>query len=92
MDQELMRELRNIFIDEMSKRIEQLAHCVSVKDVSGAQQIAHKIHGTGGTYGFNEVSELGKSVETASKIGEWSQIQSGLSGLQTWLQKTNNTE
>ena len=87
MDHELITELRNIFIDEMSKRIEQLAQCVLANDINGAQQIAHKIHGAGGTYGFNEVSDLGETVETATKIGEWNEIQSGLSGLQTWLQK-----
>ncbi|MFH1852237.1 MAG: Hpt domain-containing protein [Candidatus Neomarinimicrobiota bacterium] len=89
MDQELLEELRPLFIAEMSQRIGQLREYVTSADIEQVRQLAHKIRGAGGTYGFTEISRHGSVVEEAAKIGDWEIIRAGCGDLETWLTQNN---
>ena len=39
-------------------------------NLEAVARVAHRLKGEGGSYGFNEISEIGAALETASKAGE----------------------
>ncbi len=86
MDQELINELRDLFINEISDRIMLLKQHIQSEALEQVQQLAHKIRGVGGTYGFVEVSEYGATIEEAAKASNWKKINSGYAQLTTWLE------
>lgn len=86
MDQELINELRDLFINAISDRIMLLKQHIQSEALEQVQQLAHKIRGTGGTYGFSEVSEYGATIEEAAKSSDWEKINSGYVQLKTWLE------
>ncbi len=90
MDQELLNELRDLFMTEISERIIQLKQHIQGWDLDQVQQMAHKIRGSGGTYGFVEVSEHGATIEEAAKASNWEEINSGYTQLTVWLEENHN--
>lgn len=87
MDQELVNELRNLFINEISDRIVLLMQHIQSGTLEQVQQLAHKIRGVGGTYGFDEVSEYGATIEEAAESSNWGKINSSYVQLKTWLEE-----
>lgn len=82
-------ELKNIFIQELGNRIEKLKRYIVTKDLEQIERLGHKLHGTGSTYGFQEVTVAGAKLEIAGKKGDWAEINSEVDTLTILYQKNH---
>lgn len=55
------------FILSMKKEVETIGGLISKNDLNEIQRIGHSLKGTGGSYGFNEITDIGKEMEEAAK-------------------------
>jgi HPt (histidine-containing phosphotransfer) domain-containing protein len=58
------------FVANCVRHASELRHAVHGADWTAAQAIAHSLHGAGGGYGLDEVSRLGREMETAAQLGD----------------------
>ncbi|MCB0366401.1 MAG: Hpt domain-containing protein [Bdellovibrionaceae bacterium] len=60
---DMMKELRTEYLDSLPAKLRDLEKSLSQEDVDCLREDFHKLKGTGKTYGFPEISELGEVVE-----------------------------
>lgn len=58
-----LRELVQMFVDEMPHRIEKLTRELTAKDWQELLATAHQLKGSAGSYGFQEISPAAGTVE-----------------------------
>lgn len=58
------------FLENRYKDVEVIKKLLMEEDVSEIQRLGHSMKGAGGGYGFDEISEIGKRIEEAAKIGD----------------------
>ncbi|NOZ09060.1 MAG: Hpt domain-containing protein [FCB group bacterium] len=84
MDEEMMQELKLIFVEEMQKRIASLEQSLVLHDREAIQHLGHKIKGTGGSFGFENVSLMGADLESAAIAEDWQTIEKTIFKLVDW--------
>jgi len=77
------------YLDSRHKDIESLKKLLEEKDFIEIQSIGHKMKGSGGGYGFDYISECGKSIELFAKENNADKIKQWTLNLSEYL---NNTE
>jgi HPt (histidine-containing phosphotransfer) domain-containing protein len=55
------------FVANCVRHASELRHAVHGADWNAAHAIGHSLHGAGGGYGLDEVSRLGREMETAAQ-------------------------
>jgi len=60
-------DLLILFRQEMEKRLIALKDAIQEKDMDAVERLAHKIKGTGATFGYPQISHLGAAIESAAK-------------------------
>ena len=60
-----------------------LAEC----DLEGIQSLGHRMKGSGGSYGFDEISEIGESLEFAALVADADGIMSAVERLKLYLSR-----
>jgi len=73
-DDPLMAELREFFIDDLSKKIKKFQEDMKIKDLDEVIRFGHSLKGTAGSYGFPVFSELGAQIEDNGREGKWERI------------------
>ncbi|MBK9294381.1 MAG: Hpt domain-containing protein [Oligoflexia bacterium] len=61
-------DLQIIYMQSLKEKIELLDKALVEKDLQKVISLFHKMAGSGKTYGFNEISELGFYAETKLKV------------------------
>lgn len=82
MDKDLLAELNDMFLTEMTSRVNRLGKYVRERNAREVQRLAHQIHGVGGTYNHQSISDAGAEIEVAVKTGKWDRIESALKELE----------
>ena len=85
-DDEEWAEMQEIYINHTSKELEKIKTQLNLDSIDSIRTFGHNIKGSGGMYGFNEVTELGLLIETAAKEGNLDSIKSNLEVLEDFLQ------
>ena len=69
---DILRQLAREYIVETAEFIEQMAKKLEFGevDLEEIQKVAHKLKGSGATYGFDKISEIAAKVEAAAKSGQ----------------------
>ncbi len=80
-----LEELIPGFIKNRYHDIEKIESFLRQEDFEGIKLIGHTMKGNGAGYGFNEISEFGKSIEAAAKEKQIPVIQKLLSDLAAYL-------
>lgn len=62
-----LKDLIPIFKQETQKNLDLLKKSIEEKDFEQISSIAHKIKGSGGSYGFLRLSEIAKQIEVHAK-------------------------
>ncbi|MCD6116034.1 response regulator [bacterium] len=75
-DDPLMAELREFFIDDLSKKIKKFNEDMEKKDIDEVIRFGHSLKGTAGSYGFPVFSKLGAQIEDYGREGKWDEIAS----------------
>lgn len=81
--QELIKEYL-IYLNTLVKKIED---GIDDKEFTQVRKIGHNIKGSGGGYGFQELTDIGKEIEFGGKDEDITQIASGLKKLKEFLSK-----
>tara|TARA_B100000575_G_C23083726_1_gene624467 strand:- start:311 stop:589 length:279 start_codon:yes stop_codon:yes gene_type:complete len=85
-DDEEWAEMQEMYISHTSKELEKIKTQLNLDSIDSIRTFGHNIKGSGGMYGFNEVTELGLLIETAAKEGNLDSIKSNLEVLEDFLQ------
>ncbi|MBN2414465.1 response regulator [bacterium] len=70
-DDELMKELTEFFITDLSRKMKQFEIDLAARNQEEVTRFGHSLKGTAGSYGFNQFSEVGGRIETAAQEAEW---------------------
>lgn len=61
--EELMAQLHTEYLDSLPDKLNELESSVKLGEIEGLREDFHKLKGTGKTYGFPEISQVGELVE-----------------------------
>ena len=61
-----LKELIPMFLENRSQNINELKELLEEKKLAEIENIGHKIKGSGGGYGFDRVTDLGRAIEKAA--------------------------
>ena len=62
------------FIENRHEDIEKINECLDNEEIAEIQRLGHSMKGSGGGYGFHEITKLGGELEQAAKRGDKDEI------------------
>jgi HPt (histidine-containing phosphotransfer) domain-containing protein len=68
-DEELARELAEVFLEEIPRRLSELRSAAGAGDSLGLQAAAHTLKGSASTLGFGDVAERARTIELRARDG-----------------------
>ncbi|HEX9654114.1 MAG TPA: response regulator, partial [bacterium] len=90
--QEEIAGLRGFYLDNLKERHHQLVTAVREQNFGEIGLIGHSMKGSGASYGFAEISQLGFEIETASNHHDLDVLARLLHNLEDFLKKHNGAE
>ena len=69
-----LEELVPEFIENRYEDIEKINECLVSNEIDEIQRLGHSMKGSGGGYGFHEITNLGGELEQAAKRGDKDEI------------------
>ncbi len=75
---EVDEELKDIlpsFLENRKKDIILLNEAISIKDYSSIEKIGHRVAGSSGGYGFDELGKIAKQIELECKSGHFENVE-----------------
>ena len=85
------QELIQYYLDYLQESLPKLKKNWDSRDYLLIQQFGHNLKGNGGVYGFFDVSELGKQMETAAKEQDDSAIEPLIHQFEVLLKEKRET-
>ncbi len=65
-----LAEIVEMFVDEMSERIEKFEQLLEATDWESLRRAGHQLKGAAGSYGFDQLTSYAARVEAASQEGQ----------------------
>ncbi len=84
-DDDEWAEMQEIYVKHTSKELDSLKEALESKSFDSLRTFGHNIKGSGGMYGFNEVTKIGAVIEAAAKEEDMALIKSNLNSLDSFL-------
>ena len=84
-DEDEWAEMQEMYINHTSKELVSIMEDFETKSFDSLRTFGHNIKGSGGMYGFNEVTEIGAVIEAAAKDEDMALIKSNLKDLDLFL-------
>ena len=78
-------EMQEMYVNHTSKELLSIIENLETKSFDSLRTFGHNIKGSGGMYGFNEVTEIGAVIEAAAKDEDMALIKSNLNDLDLFL-------
>ena len=75
------------YLDNRRRDIQTIRAAVDRADLQMIVLIAHKIKGSGATYGFSRLSDLARAIEVAARREDLSTVAKGLEALDDYIAK-----
>lgn len=75
------------YLDRRNKEIEQFRALLTTGDFEALRIGGHSLKGSGGGYGFPDLSRIGAVIETAAKASDGSVIEAALAEYADYLQR-----
>ena len=85
-DDDEWAEMQDLYINHTSKELKKISENLNLESIDSIRTFGHNIKGSGGMYGFNEVTQIGLQIETAAKAKDLDTILSNLEDLESFLQ------
>jgi len=85
---EIDADLMEIFLEEMRGRIDLLYQYRRDDQVEELKDLIHRIKGTGGSFGYQEVTEIALRIESNMDEGDWTAVDTELNNLSSWFHRT----
>ena len=84
-DDDVWAEMQEMYINHTSKELYKINNQLDLDSLEAIRIFGHNIKGSGGMYGFNEITNIGLQIEIAAKASDLDSIKSSLSELETFL-------
>ncbi|SDM29131.1 Hpt domain-containing protein [Halarsenatibacter silvermanii] len=81
-----LKELIPMFLENRRQNIEDLQKLLAEKNYEEIEKLGHKIKGSGGGYGFDRVTELGRDIEEAAAAEDHSSLQKSIEELAEYME------
>lgn len=78
-------EMQEMYVKHTFKELNSLKENIDSIAFDSVRTFGHNIKGSGGMYGFNEITELGAIIESAAKDENMERIKSNLETLELFL-------
>ena len=80
-----LRDLVPVFIAHKREHAQAIVAAIARADYEALSQLAHRIRGEGGSYGFEELTEIGAALEIAANAQDLAAIRKSAQELTTYL-------
>ena len=70
-----LKELIPMFLENRSQDISKLKNLLANKKYNEIEDLGHKIKGSGGGYGFDRVTNLGRKIEKTAALKNFSKLE-----------------
>ena len=84
-DEDEWAEMQEMYINHTSKELVSIMDNLETNSFDSLRTFGHNIKGSGGMYGFNEVTEIGAVIDAAAKDEDMALIKSNLKNLDLFL-------
>ena len=84
-DDDEWAEMQEMYINHTFKELKSIRENIQSTTFDSLRTFGHNIKGSGGMYGFNEITEMGATIESAAKDENMDQIKSYYDKLETFL-------
>ena len=88
-DAEEWAEMQEMYISYTSKELAKIQEDLDGMELDSLRTFGHNIKGSGGMYGFDEVTHLGTEIEASAKADDRDKIKSLLTELSNFLKSKN---
>ncbi len=82
-----MRKFIPLFLKNRLKDLESVLEALEYSDYKTVRILGHDMKGIGGTYGFDTVTDIGRSLEQAAKDSNPEEIRKWVDELLTYLER-----
>jgi HPt (histidine-containing phosphotransfer) domain-containing protein len=86
-----LEDLVPVFLKNRRKEVETLRAALAASDFEQLRQLGHRMKGVGNSYGFKQVSVLGKQIEDNARAGDAAALELALSSYADYLAKVEVT-
>ena len=70
-----MIELRSLYVGYLRNEIDNFKSLLACKDLDQIRELGHRLKGSGGTYGFPQISELGETIQYLKDNVDWKDLE-----------------
>ena len=84
-DDDEWAEMQEMYLNHTFKELKTIKENIASATFDSLRTFGHNIKGSGGMYGFNEITEMGAIIESAAKEESMDQIKLKLGNLETFL-------
>ena len=84
-DDDEWAEMQEMYIAHTSKELAKIQEDLENRTLDSLRTFGHNIKGSGGMYGFDEVTHLGTEIEASAKAKDRDKIKSHLTELSIFL-------
>ncbi len=82
-----LEELIPGYLENRHKDIQSIKDNLGSEDFESIRMLGHSMKGSGGGYGFEYVSEVGKCIEEAAKVSDVDSINAQIANLEDYLSR-----
>jgi HPt (histidine-containing phosphotransfer) domain-containing protein len=86
-DDEDVLELIPDYLEGRHNELGVLRDAVAQKDFETLRGLGHKMKGSGGSFGFDRITEIGGNLESSAKEQDMPAIEQGIADLQDYLNR-----
>ncbi len=84
-----LRDLIPGYLENRLKDIAAIRAALAQRDFDAIRSIGHKMKGSGGGYGFDQITDIGRAIEDAAKIDHGEEISRQTEALKTFLNRVD---
>ena len=85
--EEELEDLIPGFLADKREDVQSISQALETGDIEKIMMIGHSMKGSGGGYGFDRISEIGKSIEDAAKENKLEMIKQSNEDLSDYLDR-----
>lgn len=75
------------FLENMNEDLQSILDALDKNDFESARVLGHSMKGSGGGYGFDAITDMGRSIEEASEARDAEAVKSKVSEIENYLQR-----
>jgi hypothetical protein len=83
----VLKQIQIKYISSFDEKLREFRNCIKNKSVFDARMFGHKLHGSGGSYGFGEISSIGKRINTFAHEENWTALEEEFKVLASYIAK-----